>query len=51
MENTEYIIDQLTEILADLEDLSDEDLVLCRYTIQNRVKACLESIDTGEISW
>jgi hypothetical protein len=34
--------EQLSQLLADLEDLSDEELVECRQVIKERIEFCLE---------
>ncbi|MED4883098.1 hypothetical protein [Bacillus smithii] len=36
-----YILKHLQELQADLEDLTDEDLLECRKVMLNRVNECL----------
>ena len=45
MLDQKFIEDQLSEILADFEDLSDEELISCRETIKDRVIVCIEKLD------
>jgi len=42
MKNKEMLLNEMYEILADFEDLSDESLIDCRDTMQSRIEFCLE---------
>lgn len=42
------LLSELQELQADLEDLSDEDLVECREVMLKRVNDCLELIEESE---
>jgi len=39
------LLNNLLELQADFEDLSDEDLIECRKVMLERVNECLEEID------
>ena len=44
IKNREFILRHLQELQADLEDLSDEQLIECRYIMLKRVNACLSAV-------
>ena len=43
-EDNRIVIHELTELLADLEDISDDELIDCRESMQDRVTHALEHI-------
>ena len=44
-ENRTILHEQLSELQADFEDLSGDDLIDCRSTILKRINICLEAIN------
>lgn len=42
------LLTQLQELQADLEDLSDEDLIECRKVMLQRVNECLEGLEESD---
>lgn len=44
IENRTELHEQLTELQADLEDMSDEELIECRSTLLERVNWCMKVI-------
>lgn len=44
IENRDELHEQLSELQADLEDMTDEELVECRSSLQKRVNWCLTAI-------
>lgn len=49
IDNRGYLHEQLSELQADLEDMTDEELIECRSTMLERVNWCMRAIlETGE---
>ena len=44
VDNREELHEQLSELQADLEDMTDEELVECRSTLLERVNWCMRAI-------
>lgn len=44
LENREFLHGQLCELQADLEDLTDEELIECRSVMLNRINSCMMAI-------
>lgn len=44
LENRGFLHEQLSELQADFEDLSDEELLTCRDAMLKRVNLCLRAI-------
>lgn len=42
--NRDYLHYQLSEVQADLEDMSDEELIINRDVILQRINCCMEAI-------
>lgn len=44
IENRDELHEQISELQADLEDMSDEELIECRSTLLERVNCCMKAI-------
>ena len=44
IENRDELHEQLTELQADLEDMTDEELIDCRSALLERVNWCMRAI-------
>ena len=44
VEMSDTLQENLQELLADLEDLSDEELIACRKVMLDRINECLEEL-------
>ena len=44
LNNRNYLHEQITELQADLEDMTDEELIGCRSTLLERVNWCMRAI-------
>lgn len=44
IDNREFLHEQLTELQADLDDMTDEELIDCRSILLERVNLCMKAI-------
>lgn len=47
-DDLEIVFDNLCELVADLEDLADDELIVCREVMLERVNECLSFLNNDE---